>query len=112
MSLRNVLIATLFFAGASAPAFADRLLIERVQAADAASLPARGQTMAQVEAKFGAPKEKLAPRGGQSAAWPAIHRWVYQDFTVYFEQSRVINAVVNRAASTETGPAPVPARAQ
>ena len=110
MSLRNVLIASLLFAGASAPAFADRLLIDRVQAADAATLPTRGHTMAQVEARFGTPQEKLAPRGGQSAAWPTINRWVYANFTVYFEQNRVIDAVVNRATNTEAGPAP--ARAQ
>ena len=104
--LRNVLIATSLALAFAAPAHADRLLIERAQASERADLPARGQTMAQVEAKFGAPTQKLEPRGGQSAAWPVIHRWVYPDFTVYFERSKVIDAVLNRAAPQEQGPAP------
>ncbi len=104
--LRSALIAA-SLALATAPAYADRLLIERAQIGDATELPARGLTMAQVEAKFGAPGQKLEPRGGQSAAWPVIHRWVYPQFTVYFERSRVIDAVLNRAAPQELGPAPV-----
>ncbi|MFN3965932.1 hypothetical protein [Silanimonas lenta] len=108
--MRTALIATLLLLGAAAPAHADRLLIERTRAAEAANLPARGMTMAQVEAKFGAPSQKLEPRGGQRPQWPVIHRWVYPQFTVYFERDRVVNAVLNRASPNETGPAPVGAR--
>ena len=104
--LRNVLIATSLALAFAAPAHADRLLIERAQASERADLPARGQTMTEVDAKFGAPTQKLEPRGGQSAAWPVIHRWVYPQFTVYFENDRVVNAVLNRAAPNETGLAP------
>ena len=104
--LRNVLIAATLALAFAAPAQADRLLIERSRAAEAANLPARGQSMAQVEAKYGAPSQKLEPRGGQSSAWPVIHRWVYPQFTVYFENDRVVNAVLNRAAPNETGLAP------
>lgn len=106
MLLRSALIAAALTLAVAAPAQADRLLIERAQAGDSAKLPARGQTMAEVEASFGAPAQKLEPRGGQSAAWPVIHRWVYPEFTVYFERSRVIDAVLNRAAPEEQGPAP------
>lgn len=82
------------------------LLIERVQEESKAAMPARGQTMAQVEAKFGAPSEKLDPRGGQKRQWPAINRWVYPSFTVYFEKSRVIDVVANKASEMEVGPKP------
>jgi hypothetical protein len=105
---RSVFLAASLALAFALPAQADRLLIERVQAGETANLPARGQSMAQVEARFGAPQQKLEPRGGQRAAWPVIHRWVYADFTVYFERDRVINAVLNRASPTEIGPAPVP----
>ncbi len=97
------LAAALAFAG---PASADTLLVERVQQEPGAQLPARGMGMADVEARFGAPTEKLEPRGGQKRQWPAIHRWVYPAFTVYFERSKVIDAVANRATAGEIGPKP------
>ena len=37
---------------------------------------------------------------------PAIDRWVYPAFTVYFEQGRVIDAVANKAGADEIGPKP------
>lgn len=107
MLLRPVLIAASLTLAFAAPVQADRLLIERAQASETANLPARGLSMAQVEAKFGAPQQKLEPRGGQRAQWPVIHRWVYPTFTVYFERSKVIDAVLNRASPQEQGPAPV-----
>ena len=90
----------------AAPVAADTLLVERVQQEPAAQLPARGMGMAEVEARFGAPTEKLEPRGGQKRQWPTIHRWVYPAFTVYFERSRVVDAVANRATAGEVGPKP------
>jgi hypothetical protein len=84
----------------------DTLLIERVQQENAAALPARGMSMQDVEAKFGAPTDKLDPRGGQKRQWPAIHRWTYPSFTVYFEKQRVIDAVANKASAGEVGPKP------
>lgn len=104
--LRSALVAASLALTFAAPAQADRLLIERARASESANLPARGQSMAQVEAMFGAPSQKLEPRGGQRAAWPVIHRWVYPEFTVYFERERVVNAVINKAAPQELGPAP------
>lgn len=82
------------------------LLIERVQEENKTAMPTRGQTMAQVEAKYGAPSEKLDPRGGQKRQWPAINRWVYPNFTVYFEKTRVIDVVANKADEAEIGPKP------
>ena len=103
---RIVIAAALAAAVVAGTASADTLLIERVQQENRAALPARGMTMAQVEARFGAPAEKLAPRGGQSAVWPVIHRWSYAAFTVYFERDKVIDAVENKASPAEIGPKP------
>lgn len=83
----------------------DTLLIERVRE-EPGNLPARGLSMAQVEAKFGAPNDRLDPRGGQKRDWPTINRWVYPAFTVYFEKSRVIDVVANKASPDEIGPKP------
>jgi hypothetical protein len=62
--------------------------------------------MAQVEARFGAPAERMDPRGGQKSQWPTINRWAYPEFTVYFEKNRVIDVVANKATTAEIGPKP------
>ena len=85
---------------------AETLLIERVQEENKAALPTRGMSMAQVEARFGAPADRLDPRGGQQRQWPTVNRWGYPGFTVYFEKDKVIDAVANRANETEVGPKP------
>jgi len=87
-------------------ASADTLLIERAQEKPAIALPVRGQTAADVEARFGAPQQKLEPRGGQKRQWPVINRWVYAGFTVYFEKNRVIDVVATQASPDEIGPKP------
>lgn len=87
-------------------ACAETLLIQRVQEENKAALPARGMSMAQVEARFGAPTDRLDPRGGQKRQWPTINRWSYPGFTVYFEKNKVIDAVANKADATEVGPKP------
>ena len=97
------LIALLAVAGTAS---AETLLIERVQHEPAGSLPLRGQSMAQVEARFGAPAERMDPRGGQKSQWPTINRWAYPEFTVYFEKNRVIDVVANKATTAEIGPKP------
>lgn len=84
----------------------DTLLIERVQEENKAAMPARGMTMQQVEARFGAPSDRLDPRGGQKRQWPTINRWTYPNFTVYFEKNKVIDAVANKADAGEIGPKP------
>ncbi len=83
----------------------DVLLIERVQE-EPGNLPRRGMTMAQVEAKYGAPSERLDPRGGQKRDWPTINRWTYPAFTVYFERTKVIDVVMTKADPNEIGPKP------
>lgn len=91
---------------ASGAVGAETLLVERVQQETRVALPARGLSMAQVQARFGAPASRLEPRGGQKPQWPVIHRWSYPAFTVYFEKDKVIDAVLNQAAPTEIGPKP------
>ena len=83
----------------------DTLLIERVRE-EPGNLPSRGMSMAQVEAKFGAPSDRLDPRGGQKRQWPTIIRWTYPAFTVYFERSKVIDVVMTKADPNEIGPKP------
>lgn len=101
---RPVLLASLLLALA-APAGAETLLVERV-AQEAGALPTRGMSMADVRARFGEPAGRLEPAGGQKRQWPTIHRWVYPAFTVYFERSRVVDAVANKADANEVGPKP------
>lgn len=84
-------------------AVAETLLIERVQE-EPMALPARGLSMAQVQARFGAPSDRMDPRGGQKRQWPTINRWRYPNFIVYFERDKVIDAVAVRADPTEVGP--------
>ena len=102
--LRTVsLLALVALAGTAS---AETLLIDRVQQENTAALPTRGMTMAQVEARFGPPADRLDPRGGQKRQWPTINRWSYPGFTVYFEKNKVIDAVANKADETEVGPKP------
>lgn len=97
------LLAMLGLAGA---VHAETLLIQRVQEEPTAAMPARGMSMQQVQARFGAPSDRLDPRGGQKRQWPTINRWSYPAFVVYFEKNHVIDAVAVRADPTETGPKP------
>ncbi|UNE61225.1 hypothetical protein [Xanthomonas oryzae] len=100
------IVLTMALVGISAVASADTLLVDRAQQKPAAALPLRGESMSQVEGRYGAPQEKLDPRGGQKRRWPTINRWVYPAFTVYFEKSKVIDVVANKADASEIGPKP------
>lgn len=90
----------------AAPQFAeaqvrsDVLLIERVKQSGV-SRPENGMRMADVEARFGSPVDRHGAIGD-----PPITRWVYPEFTVYFEYELVIYSVVNRARDGERGPRP------
>ena len=94
---------------APAVATADTLLIDRVQAEAAVSLPSRGSSMDQVQSRFGAPSQKLAPISGPNDRKhnPPITRWVYPTYEVYFEWNHVIDTVLIKASPQEVGPAPV-----
>lgn len=101
----SVLLPLAGFAHAQSGRTGDVLLIERVDK-PAAATPMRGNSMAQVQARFGAPLERLDARGGQKRQWPTINRWRYADFIVYFERDRVIDVVAIQATPTEAGPRP------
>jgi len=81
---------------AGSVAHAEVLLMDRVKQEQGMNSPPRGMTMAQVEARFGAPSSKEDPRGGDTSLHPVINRWVYPEYTVYFERDRVINSVMNK----------------
>lgn len=95
MPARKYLSALVLVAGSGLgqlPAVqADTLVIDAVRQAAAIERPSRGQSMGEVEARFGRPEQQL-PATGQ----PPITRWIYAGFTVYFEDSTVVHAVVNR----------------
>lgn len=77
----------------AAPGFlpADVLLIEQVRQAEGMAVPQNGQSKAEVEAAFGAPKEATGPVGD-----PPITRWTYERWSVYFEFDRVLFTVLNK----------------
>lgn len=52
------------------------------------SLPPRGMHKNTVNQQFGEPNKQIGPTGK-----PPISRWVYDDFTVYFESGWVIHTV-------------------
>lgn len=101
MSTRLIACAVVALALA-APALADTLLIERVQRSDSAAMPTRGSTMDTVRAQFGEPAT-----AHEAVGQPPITRWEYPAFSVYFEYSHVINAVMHKSAPQEIGPRPV-----
>ena len=103
-SLSIASVFTAFLLTAPMLASADVLLLQRVEKEQAASLPNRGASMAQVESRYGAPLAKMDPRGGDSSVHPVINRWEYPNFIVYFEREHVIDAVMKRAEPTELGP--------
>ncbi len=109
VSALSLVVATVFggaLLSVAPTASADTLLVDRSKQPAGVAVPTRGMSMADVEARFGVPSERLDPRGGQKRQWPTIHRWVYPQFTVYFERSRVIDTVANRASASEVGPKP------
>lgn len=52
--------------------------------------PLNGMTKEEVENAFGSPQEMNDPVGE-----PPISKWVYRDFTVYFEYSTVLHSVLH-----------------
>jgi hypothetical protein len=57
-------------------------------ASSEAGRPARGMTMQRVESTFGAPASRVPAVGT-----PAISRWEYPGFVVFFENDHVIHTV-------------------
>ena len=78
------------------PAFADVLSVPEETAATPrrANLPRKGETMQNVLRRYGEPRQKHAPAGGDAPRHPPITRWDYDGFSVFFEHAHVIDAVV------------------
>lgn len=53
--------------------------------------PSQGMSMQQVEQRFGVAQEQRSPVGD-----PPVTRWLYEDFTVFFEYDKVVHATVIR----------------
>ena len=82
---------------------AEKILIpvgSQVNKQQSITLPEKGMDKAQVRARFGEALEKTAASGE-----PPISRWIYADFSVYFENDTVIHSVIihrpNRAVETQ-----------
>lgn len=58
--------------------------------AEMMNFPSRGTSMDNVLSQSGEPEKKLDAIGQ-----PPITRWIYKDYTVYFEHQTVIHAVKN-----------------
>ncbi len=101
--MRHIITLLLLTGIGMGSASADVLLIDRVEQSQAHSQPARGSSMDTVRAHFGDPQA-----AGAAVGEPPITRWVYPEFTVYFEYDKVINTVVHRATAHELGPKPAP----
>ena len=102
-----LLVLACALAFTSTLAHADTLLIERTRVAQNQDLPKRGSSMAQVQARYGAPQHKYPAVGGGGPRTPPITRWEYESFSVYFENNHVVNAVLAKASPLEIGPVPV-----
>jgi hypothetical protein len=88
--LRILLLLAL---GSATPALAETLSTDTGNPAAAVDHPHRGSSMAQVESRYGEPTNRHAAVGK-----PPITRWDYPQFSVYFENDRVLHAVLVRSA--------------
>ncbi len=88
--LRTLLLLAL---SAATPALAETLSTDIGNPAAAGDHPNRGSTMATVQGRFGEPVQRHATVGN-----PPITRWDYPQFSVYFENDRVLHSVLVRGA--------------
>lgn len=79
-----------------ATARADNLAMpsDAPQAAVPASLPVKGETMSAVLQRYGQPQLRHRAVGGDAPKHPPITRWDYAGFSVFFEHTHVVDAVV------------------
>lgn len=88
--ITRILVALVCALAPAGAAFAETLVVDDqvVLKNSTVERPARGSTMTSVESRFGAPNQKHATVGQ-----PPITRWDYPNFSVFFENDRVIHAV-------------------
>jgi hypothetical protein len=58
------------------------------------TMPSKGDSMRTVLKGFGEPKTRHKPAGGDTRRNPAITRWDYAGFSVFFERNKVIDSVI------------------
>ncbi len=90
---KTFLSVALLIASVALPAAAEVLVLPEPEAA-AVSVPQRGTRQADVVKAFGAARVEHPAAGGGSARHPPITRWDYDGFSVFFENSTVIDVVV------------------
>ena len=76
----------------SASPYADTMSLSDQSGKLSVNRPAKGEKMENVESQFGEPNEIINAIGE-----PPIIRWIYRDFTVYFEHEYVIHTVVKKS---------------
>lgn len=95
MKFSHIILTGLLITGLSASLVAQTITLpsskNQAQSEFSVQLPGRGMSMESVQNKFGQAQEKY-----DAVGIPPITRWVYDDFTVYFESEYVIHAVVNK----------------
>ncbi len=103
--MRKIFLILTFVSLGTAPALhADVLSLPESDATVApipATRPERGMSMSAVARQFGEPVQRHAPAGGGGPKTPPITRWDYDGYSVFFENSTVIDIVVKDA------PAPI-----
>jgi hypothetical protein len=90
---KDLLIIALGLIGTAGVAVADVVSVPETQTT-AITLPAKGSSMSDVKKKYGEPRDRKAPVGGDTPKHPPITRWDYDGFVVIFEKDRVVDAVV------------------
>jgi len=92
----RLVIALLCGCALSGAAVAETIAVnDQVQVREShTAVPKRGETMADVEKRFGAPVTRHPTVGGASAQQPPITRWDYNGFAVIFERDRVVDSVI------------------
>ncbi len=91
-----LLLATLALSAVTS-LHAETLTVPETATASSAGLPVRGSGQGAVLKAFGEPAMRHAPVGGGSAQQPPITRWDYSGFSVFFENSHVVDVVVKDA---------------
>lgn len=92
--MRSTLLALAILLPMAPSAQADVLEMATPDTESSVNKPAKGSTMTAVLRDFGAPTSKRAPVGGGSKHQPPITRWDYPNFSVFFENNHVVDAVV------------------
>lgn len=92
--MRSTLLALALLLPVLPAAYADVLEMPEASIEGPVSKPSKGSTMSAVLREFGQPATRRKAVGGGSTRQPPITRWDYPGFSVFFENSHVVDAVV------------------